>query len=233
MTGAGVTPSLRGDPGVPLAIGVDIGGTKVRGRAGGRRGHIVRRARRLTPSRDPRAVEATIAEVVEEVRRRRRDRRRRDRRGRVRRRRPVAGDVRAAPGLARRAAARRARGAARRAGDRRERRERRRLGGVALRRRARRAAAGVRDARHRDRRRHRHRRRRPARPVGHGGRVRPHGRRPRRPPLRVRQPRLPGAVRLRQRARPRGPGAGRAPDRRSRCRSWSAWTATCRRWSAR
>jgi glucokinase len=53
---------------VPLAIGVDIGGTKVAAGLVDGEGHIVRRARRLTPSRDPRAVEQTIAEVVEEVR---------------------------------------------------------------------------------------------------------------------------------------------------------------------
>ena len=48
----------------------------------------------------------------------------------------------------------------------------------------------------------------PARPLRDGGRVRAHGRRPGRPPLRVRQPRLPGAVRLGQRPRPGGAGAG-------------------------
>jgi glucokinase len=58
----------EGSPGETLAIGVDIGGTKVAAGLVDRAGRIVRRARRLTPSRDPRAVEHTIAEVVEEVR---------------------------------------------------------------------------------------------------------------------------------------------------------------------
>jgi glucokinase len=52
----------------PFAIGVDIGGTKVAAGLVDGDGRIVRRARRLTPSRDPRAVERTIVEVVLEVR---------------------------------------------------------------------------------------------------------------------------------------------------------------------
>jgi len=48
----------------PLAIGVDIGGTKVAAGVVDAAGRVVARARRLTPSRDHRAVEACIADVV-------------------------------------------------------------------------------------------------------------------------------------------------------------------------
>ena len=48
-----------------------------------------------------------------------------------------------------------------------------------------------------------------ARPVRRGGRVRAHAGGAGRPPLRVRQPRLLGAVRVRQRAGAGGPRAGR------------------------
>jgi glucokinase len=51
-----------------LAIGVDIGGTKVLAGLVDERGAVIARARRPTPSRDPRAVELTIAEVVNELR---------------------------------------------------------------------------------------------------------------------------------------------------------------------
>src|SRR3954447_6278009 len=50
-----------------LAIGVDIGGTKVLAGLVNQRGEVIARARRPTPSRDPRAVERTIAEVVKEL----------------------------------------------------------------------------------------------------------------------------------------------------------------------
>jgi glucokinase len=50
-----------------LAIGVDIGGTKVLAGLVDERGEVIVRARRPTPSRDPRAVERTIAEVVKEL----------------------------------------------------------------------------------------------------------------------------------------------------------------------
>src|SRR5690348_17325348 len=53
---------------VPLAIGVDIGGTKVAAGAVDGEGRVVARARRLTPSRDAAEVEATITEVVTELR---------------------------------------------------------------------------------------------------------------------------------------------------------------------
>jgi glucokinase len=51
-----------------LAIGVDIGGTKVAAGLVDEDGQVLARARRLTPSRDPQAVEATIVEVVDELR---------------------------------------------------------------------------------------------------------------------------------------------------------------------
>jgi glucokinase len=52
-----------------LAVGVDIGGTKVLAGLVDEDGSVIARARRPTPSRDPRAVERTIAEVVDELRR--------------------------------------------------------------------------------------------------------------------------------------------------------------------
>ena len=51
-----------------LAVGVDIGGTKVAAGVVDPDGRVIARARRLTPSRDPRAVEDTIVEVVNELR---------------------------------------------------------------------------------------------------------------------------------------------------------------------
>ena len=51
-----------------LAIGVDIGGTKVAAGVVGPDGAVIARARRQTPSRDPKAVEETIVEVVTELR---------------------------------------------------------------------------------------------------------------------------------------------------------------------
>ena len=59
--------SLQPD-GRRLAIGVDIGGTKVLAGLVAEDGAVLARARRPTPSRDPRAVEQTIAEVVNELR---------------------------------------------------------------------------------------------------------------------------------------------------------------------
>ncbi len=56
------------EDGGALAIGVDIGGTKVLAGLVDERGRVIARARRPTPSRDPRAVESTIAEVVDELR---------------------------------------------------------------------------------------------------------------------------------------------------------------------
>lgn len=53
---------------VPPAIGVDIGGTKVAAGVVDGRGRVLARARRLTPSRDPRAVEETIDDVVARLR---------------------------------------------------------------------------------------------------------------------------------------------------------------------
>ncbi|MFZ0159677.1 MAG: ROK family glucokinase [Kineosporiaceae bacterium] len=51
-----------------LTVGVDIGGTKVAAGVVDPQGKVLARARRLTPSRDPRAVESTIEEVVAELR---------------------------------------------------------------------------------------------------------------------------------------------------------------------
>ena len=61
---------MSASDGVPgrLAIGVDIGGTKVAAGLVDESGQVLARARRLTPSRDPQAVEATIIEVVDELR---------------------------------------------------------------------------------------------------------------------------------------------------------------------
>jgi glucokinase len=53
---------------VTLAVGVDIGGTKVAAGVVDEQGAVLARARRLTPSRDPRAVEATIIDVVRQLR---------------------------------------------------------------------------------------------------------------------------------------------------------------------
>jgi glucokinase len=53
---------------VTLAVGVDIGGTKVAAGVVDEDGTVLARARRTTPSRDARAVEATIADVVRELR---------------------------------------------------------------------------------------------------------------------------------------------------------------------
>jgi glucokinase len=50
-----------------LAIGVDIGGTKVAGGVVDEHGRVVDRTRRFTPSTDVAATEATIAEVVAEL----------------------------------------------------------------------------------------------------------------------------------------------------------------------
>jgi glucokinase len=57
-----VSAESAGD--LPLAIGVDIGGTKVAAGVVDGRGRVLARARRLTPSRSPEAVEDTIVEVV-------------------------------------------------------------------------------------------------------------------------------------------------------------------------
>jgi glucokinase len=69
MTAGNVAPESAPAPesGDRLAIGVDIGGTKVLAGLVDESGAVLARARRLTPSRDPRAVEQTIAEVVHEL----------------------------------------------------------------------------------------------------------------------------------------------------------------------
>ena len=197
-------------PRVPT-VGIDIGGTKVMAGVVDADGNILEKLRTETPdkSKSPKVVEDTIVELVLDLSDRHdvhavgigaagwvdADR--------------SAGAVRPAPVLARRAAARPPRRPPRRPRHGRQRRQHRRLGGVALRRRPRRGPP-----RH-DHARHRHRRRDPggrpgqARQVRRRRRVRPHAGRARRPPLPVRQPRLLGAVQLRQRPGPRGPRAGR------------------------
>ncbi len=57
-------------PSAPLAIGVDIGGTKVAAGVVDISGRVLARARAGTPSRDPRAVEDTIVAVVTRLRER-------------------------------------------------------------------------------------------------------------------------------------------------------------------
>ncbi|WP_394941081.1 ROK family glucokinase [Psychromicrobium sp. YIM B11713] len=56
------------DPSKPgLAIGIDIGGTKVAAGVVDEHGAVLAEQRRRTPGRDPRAVEATIVELVSEL----------------------------------------------------------------------------------------------------------------------------------------------------------------------
>ncbi len=50
-----------------LAIGIDIGGTKVAAGVVDGSGAVIREARRLTPGTDPRAVEQVIVELVDEL----------------------------------------------------------------------------------------------------------------------------------------------------------------------
>jgi glucokinase len=64
---AGEAPD-SGESAGPLAVGVDIGGTKVAAGVVDVAGRVLARARRVTPSRDAGLVEATIVEVVEELR---------------------------------------------------------------------------------------------------------------------------------------------------------------------
>jgi glucokinase len=61
-------PTGADGPSGPLAVGVDIGGTKVAGGVVDVAGRVLTRARRVTPSRDPALVEATLVEVVDELR---------------------------------------------------------------------------------------------------------------------------------------------------------------------
>jgi glucokinase len=61
-----VAPGARGAI-VALAIGVDIGGTKVAAGVVDEQGGIVSTARRDTPSRDPAKIEQIIADVVREL----------------------------------------------------------------------------------------------------------------------------------------------------------------------
>lgn len=74
LCGENPTPRAEsvGRPAVPtgsadLAIGIDIGGTKVAAGVVDARGTVLAELRRQTPGRDPRAVEATIVELVSEL----------------------------------------------------------------------------------------------------------------------------------------------------------------------
>ncbi|WP_104179387.1 ROK family glucokinase [Arthrobacter sp. B0490] len=60
--GTFANPARRG-----LSVGVDIGGTKVAAGVVDVRGRILAEARRATPGQDPRAVEAVITELVQEL----------------------------------------------------------------------------------------------------------------------------------------------------------------------
>ena len=83
-----------------LAIGVDVGGTKVAAGVVDPEGKIVEKVKRLTPAASPAATEQVIVEVVTELRDRYPVDCGRHRRGRLRGRDPVHGAVRAQPGLA-------------------------------------------------------------------------------------------------------------------------------------
>ena len=89
-----------------LAIGVDIGGTKVLGGVVDADGHVLAHARRDTPADDVARTLDSIVEVVRSWPGSHDGQRGRHRRGRLDRRDPLPGAVRAQPGLARRAAAR-------------------------------------------------------------------------------------------------------------------------------
>src|SRR5438093_10958860 len=61
----GLASSGRGRDG--LAIGIDIGGTKVAAGVVDADGNVVEEARRSTPGTDPRAVERVIVDLVREL----------------------------------------------------------------------------------------------------------------------------------------------------------------------
>ncbi len=192
----------------PLAIGIDIGGTKVAGGIVDADGRVLARSRRDTPHRSTsparRRGHHRLARRRAAGRDRRRDHGGRHRGRRVRGHRPRHRGLRTAPVVAQRAAARGPRRAGVAADLRRQRRQRRRVGRAPLRRRPRREPPRHGQPRHWHRRRHRARRPRHPRPLRHRRRVRAHAGRARRHPLRVRQQGLLGAVRLGQRARARG-----------------------------
>jgi glucokinase len=62
-----VTGSAGPAGAAPLAIGVDIGGTKVAAGVVDQHGRVLLRARRQTPTRSPKAVEKAIVGLVEEL----------------------------------------------------------------------------------------------------------------------------------------------------------------------
>ncbi|CAN5338539.1 ROK family glucokinase [soil metagenome] len=69
-----VDGTVRSRPGMleRLAVGIDIGGTKVAAGVVDESGHVLERLRRDTPTTSPSAVEDIIAEIVTELRRRHR-----------------------------------------------------------------------------------------------------------------------------------------------------------------
>ena len=193
----------------PLAIGIDIGGTKVAGGVVDAAGTVLRRARRDTPHRStsPRVVEDTIVSVVEELLDEHHDDIAAVGIG-------AAGFVAAdratvvfAPHLSwRNEPLRQALGAGGAADLRRQRRQRRGLGRAPLRRRPRRGPPRHGQPRHRHRGWHRPRRARHPWAPRHRRGVRAHAGRAGRHPLRVRQQGLLGAVRVGQ---PRSARRGR------------------------
>ena len=129
---------LRCQP-MTLAIGVDVGGTKIAAGVVDDAGNVIDELRSETPATDVEATELAIVELVAELRRQARHLPRRRRRGRLGRREALGRLLRAEPGLARRAPRRGAQRVLRHPGRDRERRQRRRLGRVPLRRRDRRS----------------------------------------------------------------------------------------------
>ena len=83
-----------------LAVGIDVGGTKIAGGVVDEKGAILATARRVSPATDTEAIERNIEDLVDELRGDLRHRRGRDRRGGVRGLDPVDGAVRPQPRLA-------------------------------------------------------------------------------------------------------------------------------------
>ena len=219
---SGVRPKTEGHMG--LTIGVDIGGTKIAAGVVDEEGTILGHAQGAD-SADRRRHRRRDRAAVSGARRRAPDRGRRHRRRRIRRRQAGHGPLRAEHRLAPRTAQGQGRAARRPAGRRGERRQRRGLGRVQVRRRPGPRRRHLHHPRHRPRRRHHHRQQAAPRTLRRGRRVRPHPGRPRRPAVRLRQPGLLGAVRLRPRPRPLREAA-RQRHPRERARScWGSATA--------